>query len=412
MPQRTTPTGLVIAAALLLGAPAKAQQHGMDLPQGPGRETVAALCGTCHEIERIRPGYTPAGWQTVTRMMQNFGAPIPPDEVQTVTQYLTRHFPERQRPPAVMIPGPVQITWRDWAVPTPGSRPHDPAAARDGSIWWSGQLANTLGRVDPATGAIREYPVAPQTGPHGLIEDRAGNIWFNGNFRGFIGKLDPRTGEVTEYPLPDRDAGDPHTLVIDHDGLVWFSVQRGNRVGRLNPTTGEIRLVTPPTANARPYGMAVDSKGEVWFVEFGAPKIATIDRQTMAIREYTLPAAGARPRRLAIGPDDAIWYSDFGRGFLGRLDPKTGQVQEWQSPGGARSQPYGIVFTRGAVWYSESGTVPNTIVRFDPATQAFQTWAIPGEGGGDIVRNMDVTRDGNPVTANSLVNRVGLVEIR
>ena len=51
----------------------------------------------------------------------------------------------------------------------------------------------------------------------------------------------------------------------------------------------------------------------------------------------------------------------------------------------------------------------NTIVRFDPKTRKFQTWAIPG---GDIVRNMDVNRDGNPVTANSLVNAVGLVEIK
>ena len=53
---------------------------------------------------------------------------------------------------------------------------------------------------------------------------------------------------------------------------------------------------------------------------------------------------------------------------------------------------------------------PNTIVRFDPQTEKFQTWAIPG--GGDIVRNMDVTLDSNVVTANSLVNRVGLVEIK
>jgi virginiamycin B lyase len=49
-------------------------------------------------------------------------------------------------------------------------------------------------------------------------------------------------------------------------------------------------------------------------------------------------------------------------------------------------------------------------VRFDPKTEQFQSWAIPG--GGDIVRNMDVARDGNPVTANSLANQVGLVEIK
>ena len=32
-------------------------------------------------------------------------------------------------------------------------------------------------------------------------------------------------------------------------------------------------------------------------------------------------------------------------------------------------------------------------MRFDPKTQKFQSWAIPG--GGDIVRNMDVMPDGN-----------------
>jgi virginiamycin B lyase len=53
---------------------------------------------------------------------------------------------------------------------------------------------------------------------------------------------------------------------------------------------------------------------------------------------------------------------------------------------------------------------PNTIVRFDPKTEKFQTWAIPG--GGDIVRNMDVDRDGNPILANSLENEVGVVEVK
>jgi virginiamycin B lyase len=49
-------------------------------------------------------------------------------------------------------------------------------------------------------------------------------------------------------------------------------------------------------------------------------------------------------------------------------------------------------------------------VRFDPKTEKFQSWAIPG--GGDIVRNMDVDRDGNPILANSLENEVGVVEVK
>ncbi len=62
------------------------------------------------------------------------------------------------------------------------------------------------------------------------------------------------------------------------------------------------------------------------------------------------------------------------------------------------------------VWYSESGTPPNTLVRFDPKTETFQTWAIPSGGG--VVRNILPTRDGNLVLACSGVNRIALVEVR
>lgn len=395
------------ASAHAQPAPAAAQ----DFPDGPGKETVVTVCNGCHDAGRVRAGYTAAGWETIQAMMENMGAPVPPEQWPTVVTYLIKNFPERPRPPAAIIAGPVNIDIRLWDVPTRGSRPHDPLAPRDGAIWWSGQLANKLGRLDPKTGAVREYTLkTPHTAPHGLMEDKAGNIWFTGNFAGLIGRLDPRTGIVTEYPLPDPGAKDPHSLVFDHDGILWFTVQQGNFVGRLDPRTGAIKLVHPPTSKARPYGIVVNSRNVVTFVEFGANKIATIDGKTMKIREYALPNAAARPRRLAIGPGDMIWYTDFARGFLGRLDPKTGKVAEWRSPSGPKSEPYGIVYAKGALWYSESFAKPNTIVRFDPKSEKFQTWAIPG--GGDIVRNMSVARDGNPVIADSLANQVGLIEVK
>lgn len=411
LPQLLPIVGLALLAATMLSiGPALAQEVRRDFPEGAGKSMVLGICGGCHDLNRLTAGHTPEDWHTVVRMMQNFGAPIPPDQVRTITDYLTKSFPEKPRPPAQLLSGPIEATIREWPVATPGSRPHDPLAARDGSLWYSGQLANVLGQLDPTTGQIKEYHLNPLTGPHGLKEDKDGNIWFTGNFAGLIGQLDPKTGNVTEYRMPDPSAKDPHTLVFDHDGTIWFTVQVGNKVGRLDPKNGEIRLVTPPTPNARPYGIAVNSRNVLYFVEFGAPKIATIDSKTMEIREFPLPHREARPRRLAIGPDDAIWYTDFARGYLGRLDPATGEVREWPSPSGPKSQPYGIVFTKGAIWYSESGPKPNTIVRFDPNTMKFQSWPIPG--GGDIVRNMDVTRDGDPVMANSLVNKIGLIETK
>jgi virginiamycin B lyase len=59
--------------------------------------------------------------------------------------------------------------------------------------------------------------------------------------------------------------------------------------------------------------------------------------------------------------------------------------------------------------YNESAVKPNTLVRFDPKTEKFQSWAIPAGGG--VVRNMMTTRDGNIVIAESALNIVGLVEI-
>jgi virginiamycin B lyase len=390
---------------------AHAQYTEKEWPEGPSKQRFVATCNGCHDINRVRVGYTPEGWLTVVRMMQNMSAPVPPEEWGAMTDYLIKNFPERKRPPAVLIDGPAKVNIEMWDVPTQGSRPHDPMAAHDGSIWWTGQLVNKLGRVDPKTGAIREYTLKSAfTGPHGLVEDKAGNVWFTGNNTALIGKLDPKTGIVTEYPMPDPAAKDPHTITFDQSGIIWFTVQQANMLGRLDPATGAIKLVTSPSPKSRPYGIQVNSKGVPVFVEFGTNKIATIDPKTMEIKEYPLPSPDARPRRLAIGPDGAIWYVDFSRGYLGKLDLATGNVKEWQSPSGPKSEPYGIVFTKGALWYNESAAKPNTIVRFDPGTEKFQSWAIPG--GGDIVRNMDVTPDGNPVMANSLTNQVGMVQIK
>ena len=390
---------------------ARAQPTQQDFPDGPGKETFVSHCGGCHDINRVRAGYTPEGWRTVIRMMQNIDVPVPKAQWDTVTDYLIKNFPERPRPAAAIIDGPQQIRLRVWTVPTPGSRPHDPLAAKDGSIWYSGQLSNKLGKLTPGNAQFKEFELkSPRTGPHGLADDKDGNIWFTGNSSGVIGKLDPKTGNVIEYKMPDPAVRDPHTLNFDQSGILWFTAQNANVMGRLDPSTGEFKIIKSLTANSRPYGLHVNSKGVPVVVLFGTNKIATIDPRTLDVKEYVLPNANSRPRRLALADDNTVYYADYSRGFLGRLDLANGQVKEWASPSGPQSQPYGIAFAKGAIWYNESFAKPNTLVRFDPKSESFQTWPFPG--GGDIVRNMDVTAGGNVVTANSLVNQVGFVEIR
>src|SRR6266850_2007377 len=279
----------------------------------------------------------------------------------------------------------LKVTIREWDVPTKGAHPHDPAVGADGTLWFTEQLQNKLGRVDPKTGAFQEYALKIEdSGPHGLVADSSGNIWFTGNAKGYIGKLDPRTGAVAAYKMPDAKADDPHTAVFDSRGILWFTVQVGNMVGRLDPQTGKIDLKKMQTADARPYGIVINSKGIPFFCEFGTNKLAKIDPQSMAIVEYK-------------------------SGNLGRLDPASGAVKMWPSPGGANSGPYGIAITPdGLVWYSESGVKPNTLIQFNPKTEQFARAAIPSGGG--TVRHMVATADGRVYIACSGVNKVGVVE--
>lgn len=311
---------------------------------------------------------------------------------------------------SILAKSAIEVTFDDWTVPTAKSRPHDPAVAPDGSAWWTGQLASVIGRLDPATGAMKEFALPTEkSGPHGLVADREGHIWYTGQSGQLVGRLDPKSGKVTEYKMP-KPGIDPHTPILDQKGVLWFTVQRANHVGKVDPATGVVTLKEAPTPNSAPYGIVVNSKGVPFFDLSGTNKIGSIDPQTMAITEYTV-VEGARPRRIAVTKDDVIWYTDYARGYLGRLNPATREAKEFASPGGAKSLPYAMTTTAdGAIWYSESGVQPNTLVRFDPATSQFQSWPIPNGGG--VVRHMVTAPNGDLWLACSGIDKIARVRVK
>jgi virginiamycin B lyase len=61
------------------------------------------------------------------------------------------------------------------------------------------------------------------------------------------------------------------------------------------------------------------------------------------------------------------------------------------------------------IWYNESNQRPDALVRFDPKTEKFQSWAIPSGVG--IIRHMTVSPEGNLVFHQSSINRIGLATI-
>jgi virginiamycin B lyase len=395
----------------LLMAPlvAQAQRQPTELPEGDGKQLVQSLCTACHETNQITrsSGYSREGWQELIQTMIDLSGSPNGDAIST---YLATHFPAGGRLKPTLMSGEASIAMREWKVPTLGQRARDPLQAPDGAIWWAGQWADLIGRINPDTGDIQEYRLPEGAKPHSVTADPQGNIWYMGNGNGTIGKFDPRSEKVTEYKMPDPDARDPHTAVFDDKGSLWFTLQQSNMVGRLTPATGDIKLATMPTPKARPYGIKLSAEGIPWVACNGSNCLVKIDPETMAIEEYRLPNLQTTVRRLDFASDGMIWYVNSSQGRLGRLDPKTGAVKEWPSPSGPKSHPYAIAVVDGIVWYNESGQRPDTLVRFDPATEQFQSWPIPSGGiYAGIVRHMRPTREGNLLIHQSSTNRIILV---
>ena len=219
MPTRS----LVLATAMLVpfALPAMAQQPGADFPEGAGKQVVLETCGGCHDINRVRVGYTPEGWLTVTRMMQNMAARVPAEEWPAMTEYLIKSFPERARPVAAILPGPAKVNIKMWDVPTLGSRPHNPRAAKDGSIWWTGQLVNKLGRLDPKSGAIKLITSpTPNSRPYGLMIDSKGTPWIAEFGAPKIARIDPQAMQFKEFTLPSPAARPRRLALTDDNDLV------------------------------------------------------------------------------------------------------------------------------------------------------------------------------------------------
>jgi virginiamycin B lyase len=390
-----------------------AQGQEASLPDGAGKQLVERLCTGCHRTDHITrsSGYSSEGWQELTRTMIDLSGS--PEDETNISHYLATHFPPHTRQAPTLIPGEAQIAFTDWKVPTLGQRSRDPEQAVDGSIWWAGQWGNVIGRINPATGEMQEYPLPEQSMPHTVTLDQAGHVWYTGNKNGTLGKLDAQTGAITVYKMPDPAAKDPHTAIFDQHGTLWFTLQRSNMVGRLQPATGDIKLMTLPTPGSRPYGITVDAHGVPWVACNGSNCLVKVDPETMALTEIKLPIPETTVRRLDIAADGMIWYVNSSQGRLGRYNPQTGEIKEWPSPSGPKSHPYAIAIVDGIIWYNESGKRPDTLVRFDPQTEKFQSWPIPSGGiYAGIIRHMRPTREGNLLIHQSSTNRILLVTLK
>jgi mono/diheme cytochrome c family protein len=93
---------LAAAGALILigagGAPLReltSQEAKVQLVEGAGREK-ALQCVACHSLDYIHmnsPFLDKAGWTaSINKMINAYGAPIAPDDVEVIAEYLARNY--------------------------------------------------------------------------------------------------------------------------------------------------------------------------------------------------------------------------------------------------------------------------------------------------------------------------------
>src|SRR2546427_12432888 len=98
---------------------------------------------------------------------------------------------------------------------------------------------------------ITEYDLPrPEAMPHDAAIDAQGMVWYSDFGSQFVGKLDPKTGKIVEYPVPVMDPNEPRgalDLELDPSGNVWLGTMYQGVIARLDPKTQEFKTWTIPT---------------------------------------------------------------------------------------------------------------------------------------------------------------------
>jgi virginiamycin B lyase len=369
-------------------------------PDAPGKAKLMSRCFVCHGFQNkmaSRPREEDGWRQAVTYMRDTMGVRGPrftDQDSENVVQYLASLFSEHSvlpKSPADM-PGYretvhhysddamkiVYVEFETGRDKMPFSATPDP----QGIAWipMAGDV-NKLGRLDPSTGQITEfkvpYPKAAQV--HSAYPAPDGTVWLAEDQARALGRWDPQTQKITEYPDGDFPK---HTVRIDQHGTPWISPGTSQKtISRFDVETGKF---THFPGSEEAYGIVLDKEGNCWFVQYVKDgQIGKVDANTGKVTKWTVPTPDSRPRRIDIDPQGNIWFAEFQGGKIGRFDPRTEKFTEWALPGskpgpypddengpypiGSDPGPYGFVLDKNQhAWYA--GVSTDTFGEVNPKT--------------------------------------------
>jgi streptogramin lyase len=263
------------------------------------------------------------------------------------------------------VPGPrLQTDGRatEFPLPRPGSGPTTIALARDGTVWFTEQTGNRIGRMSPDGTAIREFDLPnPGSAPRIITLGPDGNLWFTEHLGNRIGRITP-DGRMTEFPIP-TPASQPRAIALGPDGNLWFGEFAGGQIGRITPQ-GVITEFTIPTPRSGPRAIAAGPDGNLWFSEFNSGKIG---RMTIRgeVTEFVLPRPDSGPGDITAGADGHMWFlllngrlddRDVDGNRVGRITVD-GTIAEFRIPSPSGSPINIAVGPDRNVWFTKQTTL-------------------------------------------------------
>jgi streptogramin lyase len=299
----------------------------------------------------------------------------------------------------------TQVIYTEYDLPKRTRQPHDVIVDSAGMVWYAAFGEQILGKLDPRTGTITEYPVPllKPSAPKGILGmrfDEDENPWLALQFQGGIAQFDKKTERFRTWSLPPELNGD-HVQINQvsperhHvDGKVWFQDAGTYRVFRLDVQSGKFEVFEPykiPRPNV--YDVVPDSHNNGYFLPLGSEEIGRIDAKTGAITIYKTPTPGSGPRRGMMDSQERLWFGENRADRIGMFDTKTQRFQEWRAPTPG-AWPYDATADRnGDVW--SGGEYNDRILRLNPADGQFVEYLLPAHTN---VRRVFVENATSPVT--------------
>jgi len=201
--------------------------------------------------------------------------------------------------------------------------------APNGDVWVASGGGNGMAGLNPTTGkwVLYESPAGKKSGksvgPYGFSFDNKGNIWFAEYANNAVGRVDPQTGEVDDFPIPVPNSI-PRKVNTDAQGNIWVALHESGQLLMVDPNhPDQMKTFMPPEEHPGTYSPSVDLKnGYIWVSLQAVDKIDRYDPKTNTWAEFPVPYPETDIRRIEVDPKhpNRVWWTGTLSGHFGYIE--------------------------------------------------------------------------------------------